>query len=114
MGGYFFHGYFSYTPLFFFHLAEANRYEILYRYYWKAPGDAGAAAAPDEMTAHGWPETWCQDWGIEFIFRKTGPEPFRIPVEIGTSARLDETFVAEKGAEFQMIAGTQGNAAEDR
>jgi hypothetical protein len=56
MGGYFFHGYFSYTPMFFFHLAKANDYEILYRHYWKAPGNGDTVTAPSEMTDHGWPE----------------------------------------------------------
>jgi hypothetical protein len=113
MGGYFFHGYFSYTPMFFFHLAKANDYEILYRHYWKAPGNGAAIAAPPEMTDHGWPEGWFQDWGIEFVFRKTTLQPFRLPVEVGTSGPLDEAFLSRAGPEMRLIAGADGIAATD-
>jgi hypothetical protein len=105
MGGYFFHGYFSYTPMFFFHLAQANDYNILYRHYWKAPGGDLAVAAPSEMTDHGWPEGWFQDWGIEFVFRKTTSQPFRLPVEIGTSGPLDEAFLGRAGQGMRLISG---------
>ena len=104
MGGYFFHGYFSYTPLFFFHLAEANEYEIVYRHYWKAPGEAGAVPASAELTGHGWPEASMQDWGIEFIFRKTSAAPFRLPVEIGTSnGPVEQAFLERKTPEMKLL-----------
>lgn len=106
MGGYFFHGYFSYTPMFFMHLADANEYEIVYRYYWKAPGDAGATPAAPELTAHGWPESWVQDWGIEFVFRKTTAAPFRLPIEIGTAAGA---VTKDFGAEARLLG--RGEAA---
>lgn len=105
MGGYFFHGYFSYTPMFFFHLAQANEYDILYRYYWKAPGNGQAVPAPAEITEHGWPESWHQNWGIEFIFRKRGSPPFRVPVEIGTSGVVDMAFLERTGTEFRALKG---------
>jgi hypothetical protein len=113
MGGYFFHGYFSCTPMLFFHLANANDYEILYRHYWKAPGNGDAVTAPSEMTDHGWPEGWFQDWGIEFVFRKTTTQPFRLPVEIGTSGPLDEAFLNRAGPEMRLIAGADSITPSD-
>src|SRR5580704_2534426 len=37
MGGYFYHGYFSYTPLFFNHMALANGYEVVFKHFSKVP-----------------------------------------------------------------------------
>jgi hypothetical protein len=106
MGGYFFHGYFSYTPLFFIHLGTANSYEIIYRHYWKAPGDSGAVPAPEELTNHGWPENSMQDWGIEFIFRKTTAARFRLPVEVGTAGGpVDTEFLNKNGGNEAVILG---------
>jgi hypothetical protein len=108
MGGYFFHGYFLYTPMFFLHLARANDYEVIFRRYWKAPDKGQALDAPEELTRHGWPDTWTQDVGIEFIFRKTGLAPFRVPVEIGTSnGSVDEAYLTTKGTNFRILAGVQ-------
>lgn len=114
MGGYFFHGYFSYTPLFFMHLATANNYEIIYRYYWKAPGDSAAVPAPEELTKHGWPDNSVQDWGIEFIFRKTTAARFRLPVEIQTAVgAIDKEFLDHRGGNEAVLLGSvdQGTSA---
>jgi predicted O-methyltransferase YrrM len=100
--------------MFFFHLAEANNYEILYRHYWKAPGSDYSLPAPSEMTNHGWPEDWFQDWGIEFIFRKGTSDPFRLPVETGTaSGTIDKAFLNEKGVEIQLLEGITGSTMTD-
>jgi hypothetical protein len=108
MGGYFFHGYFSYTPMFFMHIAQANDYETLYRYYWKSPGSDWAVAAPVELMEHGWPENWYQDCGIEFMFRKRNAAPFRLPVEVGTAVgAVDTAFLAAKREGIEVLAGAQ-------
>ena len=109
MGGYFFHGYFSYTPLFFFHLAQANNYDIIFRRYWKAAAKEKGQDTPEEMIQHGWPDSWTQDVGIEFIFRKIGLAPFRVPVEIGTTnGPVDEAYLTAKGVNFRILAGVHG------
>jgi hypothetical protein len=105
LGGYFFHGYFCYTPLFFSHLALANDYEILYRRYWKGPANHDLELAPAELTEHGWPDTHYQNWGVAVIFRKTSSRPFRMPVEVGTSGQIDEGFAARQGEEMRLISG---------
>lgn len=94
MGGYFYHGYFSYTPLFFNHLALANGYDVVFQWFSKVPIAAplyrGATA---ELTEAGWPDTGYHDVGIEYIFRKTTDAPFRIPVDVGTSVTVNREFV---------------------
>jgi hypothetical protein len=93
MGGYHMHGYFNYNPLFFQHLATSNQYEILF--YWYSRSNAPTAAS-EAMKLNGFGSEWI-DMGIEFIFRKTSEQPFRMPLETGTS--LDLSPEVWKGAD---------------
>jgi hypothetical protein len=85
MSGYHTHGYFSYNPLFFQHLAAANDYEIVMQVYLKGE----AEPTPGFMSDNGFPDTAFSNFGIEFIFRKTSSEPFRMPLDIRTSLCFD-------------------------
>lgn len=85
MGGYHTHGYFNYNPLFFQHLANANNYEILFHWYSRS---SVLTRAPEFMHNNGFGEHWT-DMGIEFVFLKTTDEPFRMPLETGTSLALN-------------------------
>ena len=82
MGGYLYHGYFLYTPLFFQHLALANDYDVIFDYYGVSsiPTDT-----PPEMLRGGYGRDHYSDAGVEFAFRKAVDAPFRLPLETGTS-----------------------------
>lgn len=82
LAGYHVHGYFSYNPLLFMHLADANGYRIIMQHYSRA---ASPAFAPAFMTENGYPEAYFFNCGIEFIFQKTSSAPFRMPLETRTS-----------------------------
>jgi len=104
MGGYFYHGYFSYTPLFFNHLALANRYDVLFQWFSKVPIAAPLVQqATAELTEGGWPDTGYHDVGIEYIFRKTTDAPFRVPVDVGTSVALNREFVEGKRSDAVIL-----------
>jgi hypothetical protein len=85
MGGYHTHGYFNYNPLFFQHLASANGYEILFHWYSRS---SMTTHAPEFMRDNGFGQQWT-DMGIEYVFRKTSDQPFRMPLETGTSLALN-------------------------
>jgi hypothetical protein len=104
MGGYFYHGYFSYTPLFFNHLALANGYDVLFQWFSKVPFAAPLVQqATAELTEAGWPDTGYHDVGIEYIFRKTTDAPFRIPVDFGTSVALNREFIESKRSDAVIL-----------
>jgi hypothetical protein len=84
MSGYYMHGYFSYNPLFFQHLAGANDYEIVMEAYLKGE----MASTPQFMRDNGFSDPGFSDVGIEFIFRKTSDQPFRMPLDNRTSLVL--------------------------
>jgi hypothetical protein len=86
MSGYYEHGYFSYTPLFFQDLATANQYEIVFQSYAKTDV---AVAAPAFMREAGFPDPTFNDFGIEFVLRKTTDEEFRLPLDPTTSLAID-------------------------
>jgi SAM-dependent methyltransferase len=86
LGGYHTHGYFSYNPMLFQHLAQANSYEILYHAYSRKLFES---AAPNFMTRNGYAASGWVDCGIEFVLRKTIDQPFRMPLETGTSLGLN-------------------------
>jgi len=85
MSGYHMHGYFNYNPLFFQHLATSNQYEILFCWY---SCSNSPTPAPEAMNRNGFDSEWI-DMGIEYIFRKTTGQPFRMPLETGTSLDLN-------------------------
>lgn len=106
MGGYFYHGYFSYNPLYFHHIAAANGYEIVFRHFSKVPANSPYLhEASEELKAHGWPDAGYHDIGIEFIFRKMRDEPFATPIEIGTSHGVDEEFIRNRGGSVKVMSG---------
>ena len=88
MSGYYYHGYFSYNPLFFFHLAAANDYKLVMQSYSK---NTSPTAAPTFMTDNGYSDKKYYDCGIEFIFQKTSTAPFRMPLETSTSLGLSNS-----------------------
>lgn len=88
MSGYHYHGYFSYNPLLFHHLADANEYTIIMQNYSKG----GATSTPEFMTVNGYPENEYIDYGIEFIFQKNTSAPFKMPLETSTSLSLSKTL----------------------
>lgn len=89
MGGYFYHGYFNYTPMFFRHLAIANDYDILFNAYHI---DRSERLPSLDMAANGYADPSYHDVGIQFAFRKKNSSPFRLPLEIGTSLGLDKSL----------------------
>jgi hypothetical protein len=91
--GYIDHGYFCYTPRFFFDLAGYNKYEVI-DFSYAGPGDrtdfsgilkdyvsyfpALTNCSPPE--GHG-----VQDYSINIVLRKTMNAPLRLPMETSTS-----------------------------
>jgi hypothetical protein len=109
MGGYFYHGYFSYTPLFFNHLAITNDYEIVFRHFSKVPITAPfVQETTEELNQNGWPDPGYHDVGIEYIFRKTTDAAFRIPVDVGTSVGLNRAFVESKRPDALILRAPIG------
>jgi SAM-dependent methyltransferase len=88
LSGYFHHGYFSYTPVFFRDLAIANNYEVVFEWYSKG----SVMPTPQSMRDHGFPDSGVSDYGIEFIFRKTSEIHFRVPLETTTSLAVDHSI----------------------
>jgi Methyltransferase domain len=104
MGGFFYHGYFSYTPLFFNHLALANGYDVIFQWFSKVPIAAPLYRdAPAELTEAGWPDAGYHDVGIEYIFRKTTDASFRVPVDAGTSLAVNREFVEGKRSDVVIL-----------
>jgi hypothetical protein len=92
LAGFHMHGYFSYNPLLFMQVAEANHYEIVMQAYGK--NDRDFHPAPDFMVRNGFSDGGYYDLGIEFIFRKTADAPFRVPLETSTSLDVSPVFLA--------------------
>lgn len=86
MGGYHLHGYFSYNPMFFQHLAVANGYQVLFEGF---SCEHSIQAAPKEMQDQGWSTRGWSNSGIEVVLRKMTDQPFRMPLETGTSLGLN-------------------------
>jgi hypothetical protein len=85
--GYHDHGYFSYNPPFFMHLAEANRYRVVMQHYSKGRTPTLASAS---MIANGYPDPSYHDYAIEFIFQKTSADAFRMPLDTSTSLTVSK------------------------
>lgn len=92
LAGFHMHGYFSYNPLLFIQVAEANQYEVVMQAYGKNGRDFHPA--PDFMLQNGFSDAGYYDLGIEFIFRKTADAPFRVPLETSTSLDVSPVFLA--------------------
>jgi hypothetical protein len=104
LSGFHTHGYFSYNPLFFNELAEANQYEVVMQAYSKNHIDF--VPAPDYMRGNGYPDAGYYDFGIQFVFRKTSSGAFRIPLEVSTSLDVSPQFLTGLAAD-----GAMGNLA---
>jgi hypothetical protein len=89
LAGYHMHGYFSYNPLLFQHLASANGYRVVIQNYAKS---LKGTPAPSAMTSNGWPDKDYFDCGIEFAMQKTSDAPFRMPLETSTSLGLNRAL----------------------
>ena len=85
MGGYHNHGYFSYNPLLFLHLAEANDYTIIMQHYSQA---SIPTPAPKFLIDNGYSQHEYLDCGVEFIFKKNLSAPFKMPLETSTSLNV--------------------------
>jgi hypothetical protein len=115
MGGYLYHGYFLYTPLFFKHLALANDYEVIFDYYGVSSIPTGT---PPEMLRGGYERNNYRDACVEFAFRKIVDAPFRLPLEIGTSLGITDKVwngtppyrVIKGAAEAQELEQRKQNA----
>lgn len=92
LSGFHMHGYFSYNPLLFIQLAEANRYEVVMQAYGK--NDRDFVLAPEAMRLNGYVDEGWYDLGIEFIFRKTADTPFCVPLETSTSLDVSPAFLS--------------------
>lgn len=92
LGGFHMHGYFSYNPLLFMQVAEANQYEIVMQAYGKNGRDFHPA--PDFMIKNGFVDGGYYDLAIEFIFRKKADAPFNVPLETSTSLDVSPVFLA--------------------
>ncbi len=93
MSGYYLHGYFSYNPLFFQHLAIANDYETILESYSMEPG----RTTPRFMIENGYPDARFCDYGVEYIVRKTTDRAFRMPFDPATSVDPASPIWAEAG-----------------
>ena len=97
MAGYHNHGYFSYNPLLFFHLAAANDYSIIMQHYSQA---TTPTPTPSFMAENGYPKSNYLDCGIEFIFQKIVSTQFRMPLETSTSLSVSNTLWLESNPYF--------------
>ena len=88
MGGYFHHGYFNYTPLFFRHLAMANDYDVVFDFYSRSKERMQVSPS---MAKNGYGRGHYRDAAIEFAFRKIVDAPFRMPLDIGSGLGLDKS-----------------------
>lgn len=109
LAGYYDHGYFCYTPRFFHDLAEANGYEIVAEAYSK---DSTAAAVPGYMRKNGFPDAAFNDLGVEFVLRKTGDAPFRLPLDPITSLAIDGSVWREAGSAQIAYSSAQATALD--
>jgi len=115
LAGFHMHGYFSYNPLLFIQLAEANQYEIVMQAYGK--NDKDFHLAPDFMRDNGFSDGGYYDLGIEFIFRKIADTPFRVPLETSTSLDVSPVFLSNlsrgNSATGEVAYGLVGTARGD-
>jgi len=92
VGGYFNHGYFKYTPVFFQDIADSNSYEIVVMHI-----DRGQRReTPPYLRDLGFDEPGYFDSGADVVFKKRGAAPFAIPVEARTTlVALDPSLWTE-------------------
>jgi hypothetical protein len=101
LAGYHNHGYFSYNPLLFQQLADANGYKVIMQHYSRS---AAGTPTPPFMRGNGYPEATYLDFGIEFIFQKVSSAPFRAPLETSTSLAVSDSIRGD-GAPYGAPAG---------
>ena len=76
-------------------MAIANDYEVVLQFYLKG----GMEPTPPFMSDNGFPDPTFSNFGIEFIFRKTSSEPFRMPLDICTSLGFDDSVWTSRNPE---------------
>jgi hypothetical protein len=88
MAGYLNHALYRYDPLFFSMVVPANNYEVLMQEI-----TMGAEqAVTHQLKAMGYKMPTVTNVGIEAIYRRTSPDPFRVPMETSTSLSIDPGF----------------------
>jgi hypothetical protein len=96
--GYIYHGYFCYTPRFFFDLAGYNQYEVV-DFSYDGPGPASDmfgiirdyASQYPVLTKHlNQDARLIQDYSLSVVLRKTRNERLRLPMEKSTSVFVTE------------------------
>jgi hypothetical protein len=93
ISGYFDHGYFSYHPLFFQHLAAANEYAIVTEAYQQAQGPL---TATPEVISRGFRAGHYFNAAGQFAVQKSADLDFACPVETETSNAVNVGFVAQR------------------
>lgn len=101
--GYIDHGYFNYNPLFLNDLVEANRYEIVDRFYNPSGSGAFRSDGVDVRSSENMVEKnsataleTVQNFNINYVLRKTVDAPFRFGLELRTSHGSLSKKVAHK------------------
>ena len=88
MAGYLNHALYRYDPLFFSLIVPANGYELIMEQVTVGPD----RSVTDKLRAMGYKISSIADVGIEAIYRRTNPDPFKVPLETSTSLSVDPTF----------------------
>lgn len=88
MAGYLNHALYRYDPLFFSTVLPANRYTLLLQEITLG----SEHAVPRVLKDMGYKNANFTDVGVEVIYRRTTPDPFRVPIETSTSLSIDPAF----------------------
>jgi hypothetical protein len=88
MGGYLNHALFRYDPLFFSTVLPANEYKKLFEEV--TLGEK--TRVPVEMRKLGYSDPTYTNVGIEIVYRRTRPDPFRVPLDSTTALSIDPNF----------------------
>jgi hypothetical protein len=88
MSGYLNHALYRYDPLFFSTVLPANKYKKLF----EEVTMGAKTSVPYEMKKLGYSDPTYTNVGIEIVYRRTSPDPFRIPMETATALSIDPNF----------------------
>jgi hypothetical protein len=112
--GYIDHGYFCYTPRFFFDLAAYNNYEVIdFRYSDRGPGNDINNIVRDytayfpALAATPSPKYAPDNGSLCIILRKTQDGPLRLPMETSTSVEVEPPTI---GKRLMTAIGRNGNS----
>jgi hypothetical protein len=88
MAGYFNHALYRYDPLFFTTVVPVNAYENILEVI-----TAGISSpVPTRLRQMGYPDSESRNVGIEWIYRRTNGNEFRVPLETSTALSVDSGF----------------------